>query len=363
LNLKKNFKTDTDLARHIIEFDPEVPATHAKWTLPQAAVMARATMRPIRWPSGLAPKPQPISSAPKPADVLPACDYLVVTWTVAEALALADVLTPGYGSKSDWYNYAKDYASTYSPLIRMGAPASQSKRLGSYFVTKIGGKKVLCFKSELHMSQDGPKLPIKLLWKQLIAETGAKLIITTGTAGGIGSAIELGDVVIAKSVRFDCTKTFKNSAFHNGAYVCSTVNNKYMKTAVNQLMPANTNHLPNLPTAKRTPNVFTKATGSIKPLDVVTTDFFAFDDTNDNYGLRGLGSAVEMGDAVLGLAVQEIGATAPRWTAIRNASDPQIDGSQTLAEQKTNAAQIYEKYGYWTTVCSAIATWAVIAGD
>jgi len=26
-------------------------------------------------------------------------------------------------------------------------------------------------------------------------------------------------------------------------------------------------------------------------------------------------------------------------------------------------AQIYEKYGYWITVCSAIATWAVIAGE
>ena len=95
----------------------------------------------------------------------------------------------------------------------------------------------------------------------------------------------------------------------------------------------------------------------------MTTDFFAFDDTTDKYKLLGLGAAVEMGDAVLGLALQEIGSTAPKWTAIRNASDPQIDGTQTLEQQKTNAAQIYEKYGYWTTICSAIATWAVVAGD
>ena len=66
--------------------------------------------------------------------------------------------------------------------------------------------------------------------------------------------------------------------------------------------------------------------------------------------------AVEMGDTVLGRA-------APRWTAIRNASDPQMDGGQSLADQTKTAAQIYEKYGYWTTVCSAIATWAVIAGE
>ena len=45
------------------------------------------------------------------------------------------------------------------------------------------------------------------------------------------------------------------------------------------------------------------------------------------------------------------------------ASDSQMDGAQSLADQTNTAAQIYEKYGYWTTVCSAIATWAVIAGD
>jgi hypothetical protein len=40
-----------------------------------------------------------------------------------------------------------------------------------------------------------------------------------------------------------------------------------------------------------------------------------------------------------------------------------MDGGQSLADQTKTAAQIYEKYGYWTTVCSAIATWAVIAGE
>ena len=57
------------------------------------------------------------------------------------------------------------------PIIRRGAPSVEdSHRLGSYFPTVIAGKRVLCFKSELHMSQDGPKLPIAKLWAQLIAE-------------------------------------------------------------------------------------------------------------------------------------------------------------------------------------------------
>jgi len=96
---------------------------------------------------------------------------------------------------------------------------------------------------------------------------------------------------------------------------------------------------------------------------VVTTDFFAFDNSVNTYKLQGLGAAVEMGDAVLGLVCQDLGSAAPGWLAIRNASDPQIDGTLPLDEQKKTAARIYERYGYWTTVGSAIATWAVIAGS
>jgi len=96
---------------------------------------------------------------------------------------------------------------------------------------------------------------------------------------------------------------------------------------------------------------------------VVTTDFFAFDTADNEYKLRGLGAAVEMGDVVLGLVCKEdLADNAPDWLAIRNASDPQIEGDLPPYEQKKKAAQIYERYGYWTSVGSAIAAWAVIAG-
>ncbi len=45
--------------------------------------------------------------------------------------------------------------------------------------------------------------------------------------------------------------------------------------------------------------------------DIVTTDFFAFDDSADTFGLQGRGAAVEMGDAVLGMVVGQLGAAAP----------------------------------------------------
>ena len=93
----------------------------------------------------------------------------------------------------------------------------------------------------------------------------------------------------------------------------------------------------------------------------MTTDFFAFDDSSNTFGLQGLGAAVEMGDAVLGMVIDEMGSKAPLWTAIRNASDPQIDNTgMTLKEAADKAGQIYEKFGYWTTIPSAITCWATV---
>ena len=87
-----------------------------------------------------------------------------------------------------------------------------------------------------------------------------------------------------------------------------------------------------------------------------------------------------MGDAVLGLVIQQIAKPAetppwvlsaeiavakkpPLWLVIRNASDPQIDARLPPKEQIKEAADIYMKYGYWTSVNSAIACWALIMAD
>ena len=96
---------------------------------------------------------------------------------------------------------------------------------------------------------------------------------------------------------------------------------------------------------------------------VVTTDFFGFDTSNDHYKLQGLGDVSEMGDAVLGLVASQMGASAPRWLAIRNVSDPQIKAEGTLKQQAQVAAQIYKGYGRWSSVCSAITCWASIVAE
>src|SRR5580658_7067882 len=96
--------TSRDLAKHIIQFDPEDRSTYAQFSLPQALLASAAARSPIPWPAGQAPTPSPLSAAPQEDAPLPEFDYLVVTWTVAEAKCLADTLTPGYPSKTAWYD-------------------------------------------------------------------------------------------------------------------------------------------------------------------------------------------------------------------------------------------------------------------
>lgn len=355
----KNPRTNEEFIDHILEYDPEQPSTAMMISSLQPELLAPRNLTPIPWPANKTPKPQPMSLGVDPDSPLPQCDYLVVTWTVAEALALSDILTPGFRSKTDWYSYARLFNTHYKPIIKGGAPSLKSKRLGSWFKTKIGSKTVLCFKSELHLARDGSKLPVKDLWLQLISEVKPKVVITTGTAGAIGKNILLGDVVVSRNVRFDCNRTFKNQPFNNKIYTSTgPISSKYFSVANSKLMTVNADRLP---AAKRTPKIINKVSKTIKRVDVVTTDFFAYDNTVDTFKLQALGSAVEMGDAVLGLVCKQLGTDAPKWVAVRNASDPQIDGSLSSKDQIQMAARIYEKYGYWTTVESAIACWAIIA--
>ena len=348
-----------EIIDHILNFDPEDPTTALSVSSIQPALLAPQTLPAIPWPAKAAPKSKPRSKKPTADSALPEANVLVVTWTVAEALALSDVLTPGYRSKTDWYPYAHNWKKHFKPLVKKGAPSLKSDRLGSWFVTRVKSNNVICYKSELHLARDGPRLPVKDLWSQLIAEVKPSLVITTGTAGAIGKNVLLGDVVMSKKVRFDCARTFKKAAFSQSEFRCTkSIPLGKVSFANSQLLGVTAGRLPE---SARQPKIVTRTPADNKAIDVVTTDFFAFDDTTDHFQLQKLGSAVEMGDAVLGLVCEEMGTKAPAWIAVRNASDPQIDGSLPLKQQVEQAGRIYEKYGYWTTVNSAIGCWSIIA--
>ena len=356
----------------------------------------------IPFPAGLSPVPKEIVPKPSTGDALPQADVLVVTWTVAEQNALCDVLTPGF-ARVNWYRYSRRYVSHYDTLIRDTAPSKRFKILGTYFVTQIGDdtqidkRKVLCFKSELHLNQDGidlpatpgiATLPVKDMFEQLIAETGARLVITVGTAGGIDVRHDLGDVLVTRGAKFRLQDEFKNAPYKNQAYFSNwTVPTTHFAKA-EELMgmfakrlqepdfgPPTKRYNFTGPLLKAKPNkpsiIHEQGTGEATRIPefhpILTTDFFEFGTSANADDLLQTGCGLEMGDAVLGLVADGM-TNPPDWLVIRNVSDPQINSDlptgpgRELNMQSHWAVWYYESYGYWTSVNSALATWAVIAG-
>ena len=295
------------------------------------------------------------------AGALPKGDALVVTWTVDEGHALRRVLTPGKDSRDDWVAHRHNF-ETISKKMQKGCPALQAGRLGTYWTGTIGTKRVVYFKSDSHLSQDtksapqsGQTLPNEDVWEQIIAEVQPQIVITTGTAGGIGQDCEVGDVVVRPIAAFDCLKWLRGEPFARQNFKSAAPTTKLFSVA-KDLFKANAERLP--PDNKRPPKIIRAA--SVQKA-VLTTDFFGFDTSNNHYGLQGLGSVSEMGDAVLGRVRSRTTAEVPTWLAVRNVSEPQIQAEGTLKDQAKVAASIYKGFGRWSSGCSAIVCWALIA--
>jgi nucleoside phosphorylase len=344
--------TPEDFQREIIDFDSEAP--HGAQFLSFSTATGLSRFEDIPWPRGMAP-----TTAKSPGKgrggALPTADVLVVVWTVDEGHATSRVLTPGKDSRNDYAPYTHNFAKL-KPLFRNGCPALQAGRLGAYWKTTIAGKSVIVFKSESHLSQDGPKIPNIQVWQQLIEEVKPKLILTTGTGGGIGSSAMVGDVIVSPVVHFDAIRKFKKMFGGEPPYSSNAPNRKNFSTA-KRLFKTNAGRLP--PDNKRLPTIYTAPVHGIVQ-SVVTTDFFGFDTSANTYKLQGLGRLSEMGDAVLGYVTRQM-TSPPPWLAVRNVSDPQIESAGTIKQQANAAATIYKAYGRWSTVCSAITSAAIIA--
>jgi Phosphorylase superfamily len=340
---------DRDLERELIEFDSE-GGDGAAFAAIAPQTVALTQFVDLDWPAGLAP----VRGNKPRGESLPKANVLLVTWTVDEGHALSRVLTPGRDSRDDWKPYTKNF-DTISRHMRPGCPARNYGRLGTYWTTRIGEQKVTLFKSDSHMSQDGPDLPNETVWQQIIEDVRPEWVITTGTGGGIGPSFEVGDVIVSRFATFDCQRGFKR--LDGDSYANQTDPPDGQFAEAETLFTANAQFLPADNT--RPPQIISSES---KTAGILTTDFFGFDNTDNTYGLQGKGDLSEMGDAVLGLVCNKLGNTAPKYTIVRNVSDPQINSKGlTLRQQTQIAANIYKGYGRWSTVCSAIVCWAIIA--
>jgi nucleoside phosphorylase len=336
----------------------------------------------FNYPDGLTPTP---ASDPAPdADAeLPGADVVVITWTVDEGEALAGVFTPGH-ALDKWHRYEHKF-DDFKPNIRTAAPAIRAGRLGSYWATQIGPHNVLCFKSELHLNQDGKStgegtatLPVKDLFSQIVEETSAKLILTIGTAGATVEAFGLGDVVVTRAAKFRCAREFRNEPFNDKVYKSDwEIPTAYLEAAESFMSQvADELEEPEIGAPSTAydwigPVLRGRGNRSQIRLDgrdmaafhpILTTDFFEYGTSTNHLEREGCG--VEMGDAALGLACSEL-ADPPNWAVIRNMSDPVINGELPADEyhlnsQTTWAVGYYTAYGRFTSICGALATWGVI---
>ena len=147
-----NFSKE-QLGRMILDYDPtnpqpeffatatEMAATGPHYGNAAGTILSGRTCSPAR------------SSANPPAsqDPLPAADVLVVTGTVAEAVALATLFTPGV-SLAEWFEYTHNLDAFIPNVTGKSAPFNDPTHpryyhsLGLYYPVQLVGKDVLCFK-------------------------------------------------------------------------------------------------------------------------------------------------------------------------------------------------------------------------
>lgn len=356
-----------DPGRAKIDFDPAKPKPSDFSTATEMAAAAAqgGLPAPVPWPAGLAPVPAPPATPPETSDPLPACDVVIVTWTAAESRTLSTLLTPGVPIEQ-WFDYRSNVDAFIPKVTGTRAPFNDPDppryyhSLGLYYPITLAGQRVLCMKSGLHPAYDGPDLPVVDLWKQIIAETGASLIITTGTGGGIGADMLLGDVAVAAQTLFDCKQQFAAAPFNHASYDASPLPADPTARLTPAMLAPNAakvaqSKLPSHPDGL--PAILYPGCGAMPDPKIVTTDFFAYDTTDNQFGLQGLANVCEMGDATLGLAISQLD-NPPKWAAIRNASDPQI--GPPLDQASKTAGDIYSHYGGYTTAASVLACWSLI---
>jgi hypothetical protein len=163
--------------RHHSELRPRRAAAAVPYGWPGSCLpVAAALPGAIPWPENATPKAAPLAVAPAETDDLSrfhGYDAVVVTWTAAEASALAALFTPEHPTAT-WYEYRHNIAS-YIPLVtgvkapfisRQSDMARYYHNLGLYFPCTIGSARVLLFKSGLHLDYDGPATPVRRLMSE-----------------------------------------------------------------------------------------------------------------------------------------------------------------------------------------------------
>ncbi|MGA2429163.1 MAG: hypothetical protein ABSH13_11755 [Candidatus Acidiferrum sp.] len=360
---------------------------------------------PVAWPANRAPKvatlgglsPGKKITGPAPSGVI---DVLIILYTDPETSALLDVFTGKSGwtatTQKTWYPYAHNFDQFKNSI--QGLSDNDSLRAGIFghlFSLTVGTTRVALYKTELHPKTNGPSLPFIPVIAQLVGELEPKLVISTGTAGGIGSKVNCGDVVITNSARLHCKETYPsfpklNTLSKNNTQLTNTipVDDTYIKQAAASFTALSMPGLQQcyskiagrpgysfLKKNTQAPAIYLAGVNPVpgpEPMDIVSADYLTVDDNNDSEGLQALGIMNDTDDAFAFYAISTLPTgKQPKWLSVRNASEPQVNvpafpagtsPTQIVNKLKGLAGAIYGVYQYCTTLNSAFACWGIAAG-
>lgn len=316
---------------------------------------------------------------------LPQADVVVLTWTSAEWKALHHVFlgkdVPLPTKKDDqswrdaWLPYRRDFYTVIQPLwthrlmqgrrnLSSGVPSLSRSQLrwGSWAMVKVAGRRVLLFKSELHINTDGETLPLRQLVRQILEECQPLLILSTGTSGGVDPDHGLGDVVVTTGAKFHLGDEFGSAGFNGRTYRSSWTVPQTKLARAEALMMAVDEYSVEPPTDHYEPDALLRPKphqpkAIVSDLPLLTTDFFEYGTTSAN--LHKEGCCVEMDDAVVAMICDE---RSVPYCFVRNISDPVINSALPRELQVAWAVVTYLGKGLFTSFNSALTVWALIAG-
>ena len=321
-------------------------------------------------------------------------DLVIITWTSAEWAAFDHVFCDSgqpmpyeYYENESWKDPWKYYHTGWETIeseLPSSAPSQTHKAWGSCRIVEFpsNGQKALLFKSDMHISTDGPELPLRNMVEQIISGFSPSMILTIGTAGGSRLQDNLGTANITNAARFDLTgefepchypfnhKTFTNS-WEPQTDLLDNAKSLFMETPVtmdelNGLYNANLDELQNPDTGQpyTLEQLMNKniEPGAIPPLanilsgtPVLTTNGYEVANTSGNYDYF---AAMEMDDAVIAMISDEHKVP---FGIVRNISDPVQNADLATEVQGNWGGIIYSEYGFYTSYNGALAAWSVMA--
>ena len=361
----------------------------------QSAVIV--SLGAIDWPAGLVPTPQALGTYTAGEKITTAlevqADVLIILYTEDETSALLDVFTGNNAwtaaRKREWCGYGHNF-DQFKPIIEGidGDTALEDGIFGYLSSVKIGSKNVVLFKSELHPKQNGNKLPFVPVIQQLVTELHPSLVLSTGTAGAIGSHLKCGDVAITTSARFHVRNTYPtypeiDTLSSDQGQLTNNValNTTYLDYAAANLtslsLPGLTACYDRLQSLSgygfvqkpvASPAIYVTGSNPVpgpQPMDIVSADYLTVDDSTDLEGLQTLGVLNDTDDAFAFFAIEQAAGVEPGWVSVRNASEPQIVAPAGSSQDtiQSLAGTIYGIYQYCTTLNSAFACWGIVAGS